>query len=107
MGITPHNWISTEYKKCRGSAPGSSRTIINKREWVTLYQTMHEPKQIIPRPLSNICKQRVTTRITTAILLWLLLAQDTPHDLINAKQMAYKTYIYQENGSGRILPTNP
>ena len=93
-------------KKCRGCYPGSCRTIFNKREGVTLYQTMSESWLFIPRPFRTICKQPGPTRITTDMILWLLIYQDTPHDLRNAKQMACKTDLYWENGSVLSLPPN-
>ena len=39
--------------------------------------------------------------------LWILTDQDTPHDLINAKQMNNKTDIYWKNGPGNSLPPDP
>ena len=107
MGITPHDWISTENQKCRGRAPGSCRTIINKQEWETLYQTMRDSRLFVPGLFRTIFKQPVPTRITTAMHLWLVLVQGTPHHLSNAKQMANKIDLYWENGPGRSLPPNP
>ena len=85
----------------------SCRTILNKQEGGVLYQRTHDSRFSIPRPISNIYKQPGPTRITTSVLLWILLTQYTPHDIINAKRISYKMDIYWENGSGHSLPPNP
>ena len=104
MVIIPHNKISTKHQKHRGCAPKGCRTIINKWEGGMLYQNMCDSLLFITRPSSTICKQLGPSRITTTIILWLLPAQDTPHDIINTKQMANKTGVYWKNGPGRSLP---
>ena len=61
-----------------------------------LYKTMCDSRLLITRPFRTICKQPGLTRITKAVHLWLLLPQDTPHDIKNKKTMAYKTDIYRK-----------
>ena len=107
MVITPNNRISTKHQKCRGSAPRGCRTIINKQKGVILYQNTRDPCLIIPRPLRTIGKQPGPTGVTPTILLWLLPAHDSTHDLINAKQMDNKTNPYWKNIPGRSLPPYP
>ena len=77
-----------------GRAPGVYRTIFNKKEGLTLYQTTCDLWLFIPSPFRTICKQLNPTRSTTSILLWLMISQDTQHYLINAKRMSNKTDIY-------------
>ena len=107
IGITPHNQISTKHQKCRSRTPRGCRTIINKWEGGTIYQNMRDSWLFIISPFRTICKQPGPTIITTSMILWLLLDQDTPHYFRNAKQMTYKTDIYQKSGHGRILPPDP
>ena len=85
---------------------GGCRTIINKLEGRTLYQNTRDSWLFIPRPLMNICKQPGPTGITPTMILWLLPAQDTSHDLINTKQMANKTDPYWKDGPGISLLTD-
>ena len=90
MEINPHNRISTKHQKCRGPAPEGCRKILNKREGGTLYQKTNDSLFFIPRPFRTICKKPGPTRINTTILLWIMPAQDTTHDIRNAKQVAKK-----------------
>ena len=106
MGTTPHNWISTTHKKCGSRTPRSSRTILNKWERITLCKKTCNPWLLIPRPLRTVSKQPIPTGVTPTILLWFLPAQDSPHDLCNAKQMANKTNPHWQNRPGRSLPQN-
>ena len=94
MVITPHNWIYKKHQMRRVRAPGGCGTIINKQEGGTLYQATRDLRLFISRTFRTICKQPGPTRITAAMLLWILIDQDTPHDLINAKQMAKKSDLY-------------
>ena len=103
MGIIPHNWISTKQNKFRGCAIGSCRTIINKQEGGTIYLTMYDSRLFILGPFNNICKQLGPTIITPAILLWLLLSQDTPHGLINEKNGLHNGYLLEKRI--RMQPT--
>ena len=94
MDITHQSWISKKHQKCRGSTPGGCRKILNKQGGGILYQTMRDSRLFIPRTFRTICKQPCPMRITTYMLLWILIAQDTPHYLSNVKQMAKKqTFI--------------
>ena len=106
MGITPHNRISTKHQKYRGRAPSGCRTIINKREGVTLYQNMCNPWLLIPMPLSTFGKKPGPTGVTPTMLLWILPDQDSTRDLSNAKQMGNKNNPYLENIPGRSLPSD-
>ena len=91
MGITPQNRISTKHQKCRGRTPRGCITIINKREGGNLYQKTCDAQLLITRPLRTFVKQPVQMGVTLTIILWLLSAQDSTHDIINSKQMANKT----------------
>ena len=104
MGITPHHRISTKHQQHRGRSPRGWRPIINKREGGTLYQKKRDPWLLIPRPLRNFGKQTGTMGVTPTILLWILPAQYSTHDLRNAKQMANKINPYMKNRPGRRLP---
>ena len=104
MGITPYNRISTKHQKRRGCVPGGCITIINKGEGGTIYQNMRDPLLFIPRPIRTICKQPVPTVITPTMILWLLSAQDSTHDLSNANQMANKTDYYWKDRPWCSLP---
>ena len=106
MGIAPHNRISTKHKKFRSRGPRSSRTILNKWEGRTLHENMRNPWLLIPSPLSTDYKQLSPTGVTTIMLLWFLPAQDSTHDLCNAKQMAKKTNPHWKNRPGRSLPAD-
>ena len=80
--------------KRRDRAPGDCRTIINKREGGTLYQATRVSRLFIPRHFRTIFKQPGTNRLTTAMFLWIMFAQDNPNDLSYAKQIATKrTFI--------------
>ena len=92
-----HRWVlplTIKYlqniKKRRGHAPGGCRTIFNILEGGTIYQKTCDSILLISRTFRTICKQPVPTRITTTMLLLLLTAQDTPHDLSNAKKWPTK-----------------
>ena len=104
MDIAPHNRISTKHKKCRSRAPRSGRTILNKREGRTLHQKTCNPWLVILGPLRTFGKQPSPTGVTPTMLLWVLYAQDSTHDLCNAKQMANKNNPYWKNRPGRSLP---
>ena len=93
MDITPYNRISKKHQKYRGRAPGGCRTIINKQEGGAQYQNTSNTWLIIPRPLRTFGKQLGPTGSTPNILLWLLPAQYSTHDLRNAKQMANKKML--------------
>ena len=95
MAITPHNWISTKHQKHRCCAPGFFRTIINKQEGVTLYQTICDSRLFIPRTFGAICKQPGPKIITTVMRLWILIAQYTPHGISNSKQISNETDHYR------------
>ena len=69
-----------------------------------LYQKRRDSWLFIPRTLTTIYKQPGPTGITPTMILWLLPAQDTTHDLINAKQMANKTDPYWKDRPGHSLP---
>ena len=101
--LSHHNGISTKNQKYRGCDPRGCRPIINKRERVALYQNTCDPWLLIPIPLRHFVKQPGQTWITTIMLLWLLPAQDSTHDLINTKQIANKTNPYWKNRPGRSL----
>ena len=104
MGITPHSRIYTKHQKCRGSSPGDWRKFLNKLEGVMLYQKTCDLLLLIPRPLRTICKQPCPTGITPTMLLWILPAQDTTHDISNANQTTNKTDPYWKDRPGQILP---
>ena len=104
MGTTPHNIISIRHQKRRGRSHGGCIKILNKREGVTLYQKTRDSWLFVSRPLRTIYEQPGPTWITPTMLLWLLPAQDTTHDLRNAKQMANKTDTYWKYRSGCSLP---
>ena len=70
----------------------------------TLYQKKRNPRLLIPRPLRTFGKQTSPTGVTPTMLLWFLPAQDSTHDLCNAKQMTNKTNHYWKNRTGRSLP---
>ena len=94
MGIPPHNWICTKHQKHRGRAPGFCRTILNKQEGGMLYQTMRDSQLLIPRIFMTICKQPGSMRITTVMILWLLMARYIPHSISKSKQMSNKIDHY-------------
>ena len=104
MSIKPHNRISTKYQKCNGHAPRDCRTVLNKREGETLYQKTCDPWLFITMPLRTFGKQPVPTGITPTMLLWLLAAQYSAHDLSNANQMANKKNHYWKERPRRRLP---
>ena len=104
-----HRWawtLTIEYlqKKMQGSPTWGYRKMINKREGGTLYKKTRDPWILIPTPLRTICKQSGLGGITPTMLLWLLPAQYSTHDLSNAKQMDKKTYPYWKDRPGLCLP---
>ena len=104
MRISPHNRISTKYQKCRGRDPRGCITILIQRKGGMLYQNTCDTWLLIPRPLRTFGKQPGPTGVTPNMLLLLLFAQDSIHDISNAKQMADKTNPYWENRPGCSLP---
>ena len=104
MGITPHNIISTKYLKRRGRAPRGCRTILNKREGGMLYQKTRNTGLLITSPLRSFGKQPGPTGVTPTMLLWFLPAQDSTHDICNAKQISNKPNTYWKDRLGRSLP---
>ena len=104
MSIAPHNRISTKHQKCRGCSPRGCRTILNKREGVTLYQKTRNIWLLIPRPLRTFCKQPGPTGVTPTMILWFLPTQGSTNYLCNAKHMANKTNHYWKNRLGHSLP---
>ena len=56
---------------------------------MTLYQTIRKPK-------FSISKQLGPTGITADVILCLLLDQETPHGLGNAKEMDYKMNFHHK-----------
>ena len=59
-----------------------------------LYKKMLDPWLIITRSLRTFVKQTCPIEVTPTILLWLLPAQDSTHDLSNENQTANKTNPY-------------
>ena len=57
-----------------------------------------------PGPSGLSVKNRVQRESLQTLLLWLLPAQDTTHDLSNVKQISNKTYPYWKNRLGCSLP---
>ena len=103
MGSSPHNRISTKHQKCRGRAPRGCIQVLNKRKGGTLYQKTRNPRLLIPSPLKTFGKQLGPPGVTPTMLLWFLPAQDSTHDLCNAKQMADKTNPYCKNRPAHSL----
>ena len=104
MGITPHSIISTKHQKWRGCSPRGCRIILNKLEGWMLYQKTRNIRLLIPRTLRTFVKRPGPTRVTPTMILWLLPAHDSTHDLYNAKQMAKKNEYLLENRLGHSLP---
>ena len=103
-GHYPSQYNLYKTSKYRGRAPRGYRTILNRREGLTLYQKSCNTRLLIPRPLRTFGKQPGPTGFTPIMILWFLHTQDSTHDLCNAKQMANKINPYCENRPGRSLP---